>query len=910
MELSIYTSPNMAYANRNVFKTVTSSPRAVVSIKHFDYGDMISSSVVLSKSQTSNISPKDITYVIVTEDNESYHYFVTTINFLSKNKFQLGLYRNAWAGVDLSNTLGRISRGTTTPYNIANYKPNTIGVNNTKNREVYITDQFTHQTNGLITKPSSWGILYTSKLDNEAANPYIDVGVPPYVVSGTEKLESSYYRDIIAVPSSQGFSYTISNLKDRLIIVLQSGASYTNAQNKDQIYGIMRIYKDCTYSLDVTTNEYTTRVKLRIIKLGTELLTSTILTEDTFKSGTVERGFVTPSTILMTNKVSTAQANISVETLNNFVGTLYYKPIDLVYGIRNYQNDNSLVNQYGSTITADNTQYNFQSKELVNSLDGSIVDIEGEYFMTSVSRSSVAHTQQTTKETKPIWNGNYFIDDSNSRLWYIEPEYQPLNKLQVNWGSSNATSTYSINSTYENNPMYVLQDFSILTQSYTYTSLGGFRVVFDKLKLNNSMRILEPYGIMAIPLFDIRIKQGADYRETSGIYNQQVFYELISKYSGGNNPFIVDAQIIPYAPTIFKTNHVRGTNEYIDYTNLTDIISSTTDSYLGAPCIMLESSDINVDVYIDLNPYRDIQKEYTIRNYRLQSPAQDGAFDFKYYDYNRTGQPFKVDGEVAGDTLIQIDITLKPFGLYMHAKPYCRDGSLVALQEFDDMSGMICGQGVFQSSLTSSAFETYKRENSMYTQIQKRKIETMNINQDTERTNEKWSAVTATLQATAMGALAGASLGGGSAVLSASLGTAGAAAAGVTTGLAYNAQNKANEELRKAEIKEANDYYDFNLQTIKNLPNTLNRVSSLNQDILNHFCIFVEVYDCTTDERQLYDTYTELLGNNLELNDNIENYLLDGKYIKATIFRSDIKQDIISAIKSDLEKGVYYNEQI
>ena len=111
-------------------------------------------------------------------------------------------------------------------------------------------------------------------------------------------------------------------------------------------------------------------------------------------------------------------------------------------------------------------------------------------------------------------------------------------------------------------------------------------------------------------------------------------------------------------------------------------------------------------------------------------------------------------------------------------------------------------------------------------------------------------------------------------------------------------------------LKEANDYYNLNLQTIKNLPNTLNRVSSLNQDILNHFCIFVEVYDCTTDERQLYDTYAELLGNNLEINDNIENYLLDGKYIKATIFRSDIKQDIISAIKSDLEKGVYYNEQI
>lgn len=896
----------MAYANRNVFKTVTSSPEAVVSIKHFDYGDMINSSVVLSKSQTSNISPRDITYIIINDDGEVTHYFATTVEFLSKNKFRLGLYRNAWVDADLSNTLGRISRGTTTPYNIANYKPNTIGVNTTKNREVYITDQFTHQTNGLITKPSSWGILYTSKLDDEAENPYIDVGVPPYVVSGTQKLESSYYRDITAVPSTQGFSYTISNIKDRLMIVLQSGVGYTNNDNKQQIYGMMRIYNDCTYSLDITP----TTISLRITNIGTEILSSSILTEDSFKTGSTYRNYVTPSTLLLTSKVSTAQAQVSLQTLENFVSGIYNKPISVyINSLSNYQNDNSLVNQYGSTITANNTQYNFQSKELVNSLDGSIVDIEGEYFMTSVSYNSVAYTQQSTKDTKPIYGGNSFVDDSQSANWYLFPDYLPLNKPVVRWGSSNATYTTSLNSTYANNTMTILQDFSILTQSYTYTSLGGFRVTFDKLKLNHSMRMLEPYGIMAIPLFDIKIKQGLDYRETSGIYNQQVFYELITKYSGGSNPFIVDAQIIPYAPTIFKTNHVRGTNEYIDYTNLTDIISTATDTYLGAPCIMLESSDINVDVYINLNPYSDIQKEYTIRNYRLQSPAQDGAIDFKYYDYNRTGQPFTIGGEVVGDTLIQIDITLKPFGLYMHAKPYCRDGSLVALQEFDDMSGMICGQGVFQSSLTSSAFETYKRENSMHTQIQERKIETMNINQGAERTNEKWSVVTSTLQATAMGTLAGASMAATTPGKIAA-GTVAGVAAGATVVAAGVEQYKANEELRKAEIKEANDYYNLNLQTIKNLPNTLNRVSSLNQDILNHFCIFVEVYDCTTDERQLYDTYAELLGNNLEINDNIENYLLDGKYIKATIFRSDIKQDIISAIKSDLEKGVYYNEQI
>ena len=51
MELSIYTSPQMSYANRSIFKTVTSLPTLTTTIKHFDYDDMINSSVVLIKSQ-------------------------------------------------------------------------------------------------------------------------------------------------------------------------------------------------------------------------------------------------------------------------------------------------------------------------------------------------------------------------------------------------------------------------------------------------------------------------------------------------------------------------------------------------------------------------------------------------------------------------------------------------------------------------------------------------------------------------------------------------------------------------------------------------------------------------------------------------------------------------------------------
>jgi len=917
MQLKIYTSKDLAYANRRVFKSVISEPDAIVNVKHFDFRDMINSSIVLSDREIP-VKPEEITYIIIIDDDKEYHYFTTSLEFLSKGKFRLGLYRNAWVDIDLSNTVGTIIRGTTADkYHIANYKSNSMTVNRTKVREVYITDEFTEQSGGVITKPTAWGILYTAQLDEEADNPYINLDTPPYVVSGDTKFEDTYYRDF-SVQTYIGstwqttyysYQYKYTGLKDRLLFM---ALTKNGNRNTCRAY-----FYDMTYDICYNTNyRYIYPTKLTLIQ------------QDTFANWNTIKENVVQNMFYIEAVVSTND-NITPAMVDNFVNT-YIKNCALRFyrGSRDFNNiigwntDNTIINRFGEDITIGGTTYKYQSEEFVNSQEGAIVKVGDRYYNTTVLRSTdtVNYSVQQNIDLYTAFNIIYKEMGSISKAKLQEYIQDLINFILNNSyaviNNAPAVIVQTIGYQYQdrvklnfgNGTTYFNQVVLMHTQSYSYNELDNFSVELDKTKINNGLIISQPYGIIAIPLFDIRYKLNGVIKNASGSDNQKVFYKLINKYSGGSNPFIIDAQIIPYAPTIFKQNRKTDNGVYIDYTNLTDIIANKSSTYSGVPIIMLNSADITVNKYVDLNPYEDIQKEYTLRSYRLQSPGQDAAFDFKYYDYNRYGVPFieyinNVPTRM-GDTMIQIDITLKPFGLYMHASPYVRDNALVANKDYDEIKGLVCGAGVFESTLTSSAYETYRRENSMFSDIQERRIESLNIEHNTERTNETWAGVIGTIQATALGAMAGDAMFGRVGAM------ASGAIAGAMSGGAFIAQYNANETLRQREIEDAWFYYKAQLQTIKNLPNTVNRVSQLNQDILNHFCVYIEVYDATSDENVLYDTFVENVGNRLEINDTVSSYLINGKYIQGRILKSNLRQDVFEAIRNDFEKGVYYYEQV
>ena len=176
------------------------------------------------------------------------------------------------------------------------------------------------------------------------------------------------------------------------------------------------------------------------------------------------------------------------------------------------------------------------------------------------------------------------------------------------------------------------------------------------------------------------------------------------------------------------------------------------------------------------------------------------------------------------------------------------------------------------------------------------------MSHETERVNEKTSAAVNTLTQTAMGALGGHALGGNIGAI------AGGAAAGVTVGAANVIQYAQNEKLREYEVYLQQQNFDLQIGTVKNLPNSINRVSSFNEIVLRDFYYVLEVYECTDIEKSIVDTFIGIYGYELGVIDFFSNYYKEGWYIKGTLMKSDLPVNQNQIAATELNGGIYYYE--
>ncbi len=446
-------------------------------------------------------------------------------------------------------------------------------------------------------------------------------------------------------------------------------------------------------------------------------------------------------------------------------------------------------------------------------------------------------------------------------------------------------------------------------------------VQLDNTKINNGTVLSEPYAILAIPLFETKYALEVDANgnptqiKTSLPHeSQRAYYEFIRTYSGGSGQ-VADSQVIPYAPEIFKTslrNTVEG--QWIDMSNMNRIgTQSTGQPMTSIPFVVLSSNDINIDFYCNIRPYADQRKEATLRKFRLRSPNLDAALDCNYYDFNNEITDWGAERDHA-DTLIRVSITLKPFGTYMRAFPYVRDNTLMgASNRNHELRGIICGGGQFQSSMTSSAFETFRRENTMFEQIQQRRVETLQLEQRAERGNEIVQSVVGSLQGAYYGAAAGNAaadfkvfgVGGGAAG-----GIAGGLLGGAVAGTAYGLQIARNDELRAREREDLKFYYEADLANVRAQPDTITRISGFNQDILRMFSIVIEVYAPTEAEARRYDDHINDFSHSMNVVDNLANQLVHGSYVEGILTYSDEPPHIHNRLNEDLQRGGYFYNEI
>ena len=418
--------------------------------------------------------------------------------------------------------------------------------------------------------------------------------------------------------------------------------------------------------------------------------------------------------------------------------------------------------------------------------------------------------------------------------------------------------------------------------TYYYTNItndvisGTINISIDQLFVD------EPFFVCVMPLYDVEINGKNINKEVA--FN--CFNNIILATSGENG-LLVDAQIYPYCPdllsvncTMIYTNQENNDDVEIDLFN----IRSTT-------------FDTNISVELPVNT--DIKREYIEKQFSLVTPANTAKFDFNFYDYYNSGNTLDVI----------IKTSLKPFGIISSAviQPQTDGTALKGVTYPSDLRGCTSSGSEFECSIASNAYETYARQNSNYQQMFELDKQELKKSHEIERQNEIANVAVNTITATAMGAIGGAAVAGGgkTGIVGA---VAGGAAAGATVGTMMGLQLTKNDELRAYEEYLQQQRFNLDIGTIKNLPNSISRISSFNEIVMRDFYYVVETYDCTDKEKEIVDNFISNYAYSIGVYDLFSNYIKDTWFIRGALISSKLNTMLHNVMKTELQGGVYIYE--
>lgn len=425
--------------------------------------------------------------------------------------------------------------------------------------------------------------------------------------------------------------------------------------------------------------------------------------------------------------------------------------------------------------------------------------------------------------------------------------------------------------------------FESLIKTYTRTQLSNEEA--GNITIDTTQQLVdEPYSVLVFPLFNCEITGDSS---TYNIERPQAFmiFNTVIQYLSGENPYLIDAQIYPYCP----------------------VLTGVASQLNGYPFFKVSSNTYTHNCEVQLLPKSDVKKEYIERNYSIVSPEQSGKFNFQFYDY--INKIIDNNGTNMAKMTVSIKTALKPFGIVASAVIQPTLNSLMGITYASDLRGSQPTSNGFECSLSSNAFETYKRQNSNYQQIFKLQQDELQLTHETEKVNENTSAVVNTITATAIGAIGGAALGGGGWTGVAGA-VAGGAAAGATVGIANAIQVAQNDKLREFETYQQQQNFDLQIGTIKNLPNSINRISSFNEIILQDFWFVIEIYECSNYEKEIVDYFIDNYGYGIGVFSFISNFYKEGWFIRSTLVTSNFLPNLHEIAAKEFMRGIYIYDKV
>lgn len=498
-----------------------------------------------------------------------------------------------------------------------------------------------------------------------------------------------------------------------------------------------------------------------------------------------------------------------------------------------------------------------------------------------------------------IDNQGILIDDTKEHVdfdFINDNSTDPVSKIGALFYCSNSQFTFDI-------------DKSVYWDEYKYIS--GFTDI-DVLPLPYStFKQNVPYVIpsMANPTgvgtmqTAIRAMRNSKYvneitcnkidKVTGEIIDTVLVNSLVVTFNAGSTRNHLDCNVVTYLGGSAGWYVPDGTWSWNDqeYANADYYLEFTlnTDSWGGSNINELLAKVAKIPVYgnlIDSNVAMKIDNECKL--YRIVSPNYQGDFEFS---------PVKNGGV----DRFNVDCTYKPFNPYIHVNP---DFGGLYGDDFNDSRGLIC-QGDFTVGMISDAFTNYELQNKNYQQIFNRQIQNMDVSNEIARQEQAFKSITGTVTGAASGAVAGAMVGGGyGAIAGAVVGLAAGATGGI---MDYNNLDKQLRENKNYAI----DMYNFNLQNIKALPYTITRCTALTYN--NKLFPFIEMYDCTEEEKQAFIHKLKYDGMTVNAIGKISDYTdMAGRLVRGEVIRYDesdnvLKEDLHLAneIYNEIKKGVY-----
>lgn len=444
-------------------------------------------------------------------------------------------------------------------------------------------------------------------------------------------------------------------------------------------------------------------------------------------------------------------------------------------------------------------------------------------------------------------------------------------------------------------------------QRYYYSYKAA---LLDKgtIKISKTRRPLfdAPYSMFCMPYGVLRFTVKDDFTPlipfaTSATFETTAMnaINIASAIAANTGGACYDIQLLPYCPLriireaspslpyycdLQKTNLIEGQDYSValDNNNKPTQILFWVDQSSGQFTSQFNSNTFNTaDLPTNATDFKvGCQTEFI----RLCSPNYNGVFEMNPYK-NR------------GIDYFTISYTYKPYQPFIQVSPNFK-GLYGA--DYNDARGLILG-GDFSLPIINDQWKTFEVQNKNYQSMFNRQIDNMEVQHKYQSRQELANAVTGTLSGGITGGIAGGVGGVGGAIAGAIAGTSASAVGGII-------DVRAGEALRAEAMDYTRDLFGYQLDNIKALPNSLTRVSAYN--IKNKIFPFIEVYDCTSEEKEAVRNKIIYNGMTVERIGTIEQFIgsQEKQYVKGQLIRFEgLTEDthLLTTLSNELYKGVF-----